>query len=256
MGQNFCPQCGEAIAPQQINIGEGVALCAACGKLSRLADVVAATRPVSEILRRIPRGCSVTDRGHKTVVRATLRSPGAFLGSLAMAVFWNGIVSVFLLVAAAGLYTNLIGPLPPWFPAPDFEQQMTLGMTLFLCVFLTPFVLVGTAMLGAVILSAAGAVEVHIGGTEGQVRTGVGPLAWRRAFDPEKVHRVSMGRSSWEHNGEARPVIVIESDHHVKFGSMLAEPRREWLRAVLHVLLVNSGAEQHAEILRNMNRSF
>lgn len=246
MSQSLCPSCGEPLPTANINIAQGVALCPACGSLSPLSTVVEQLRPMQETLAEPPRGCTVTESGDEMRIRASLRSVGGAVGALAVALFWNGIVSIFVLLAAAAIYVNLVGPLPAWFPVPksDTGAPMSLGMALFLCVFLIPFVSIGAVLLAAVFLCIGGHVEVILregnGEREGEgvVSTGVGRLCWRRRFDPARVSRVGMGETSWKENDKAKPVIVIEADRKVKFGSMLANERQAWLRAVLHVLLV------------------
>jgi len=184
--ENYCPDCGENLPVESINIKEGVALCPACGQLSPLSEVVSHTRPVKEILERPPRGCSVAEWGRDVVIYASCRSIGGFLEALAISLFWNGIVSVFVLVAIAGLYSNLVGPLPNWFPAPQMKPPMNLGMAIFLCIFLIPFVTIGAAMIGAMIMTVAGRVEVVIGETEGKVRTGIGFFDVAQRFRPHR----------------------------------------------------------------------
>ena len=73
-------------------------------------------------------------------------------------------------------------------------------------------------------------------------------LAWRRRFDPARVRRVGVGRTSWETNGKPNEVIAIEADRTIKFGSLLRDDRREWLQAILHELLVKS-PHQRREVL-------
>lgn len=239
MRHTLCPACGAEIATGNINVAEGVALCTGCGELSRLAEVVSATRSLADLLSNPPPGCSWSEWGDEMRVNATLRSVGTFFGSLFFALFWNGITSVFVLLAIAGLYANLIGPPPSWFPAPVMNDlPMSLGMSLFLCVFLLPFVTVGLVMAGVVVLAAAGTAEARLGHHDAQVRTGVGPLVWTRRFDPTQVRRVGEGLTSWKTNDESRVAIVIEADRKVKFGSMLSDERREWMRAALHWLLI------------------
>ena len=249
MIKNFCPACGEQLTSESINLAEGVALCPSCGGLSRLSEVVDQDQPVSEILNETPKGCSVSESGENIVVQASLRSAGGFFGSLFVALFWNGIVSVFVLIALSGLYTNFIGPLPYWFPAPNNEETMPLGMTLFLCVFLLPFVGVGAGMVSAMLLNLSGKIKVIIGDNDASVGTGVGFLTWRRKFDPTRVRRVSGGTTSWQTNGKSRETIVIEADRTVKFGSLLRDDRREWLQAVLRGLLVDPKPGQRGKIL-------
>src|SRR5437868_14236 len=107
-----CPDCDESLAAEAVNIKEGVALCPKCGTLSRLSELNYGDRSMEEILGQPPSGCSITPLGQVVVATASLRSVGGFLVTVAFALFWNGIVSVFVLLAIAGLYTNLIGPLP------------------------------------------------------------------------------------------------------------------------------------------------
>lgn len=233
VSNNPCPVCGSQIAAASINISEGVALCGACGQLSRLAEVAAHKRPTQELLEDPPPGCRVTEWGHRTTLTATLRSAGGMLGALAAALFWNGITSVFVAAAARGWYEHLVGPAPDWFPAPPMDDLNSLGALLFMTLFLTPFVLVGVGMVVAVLLCAVGRVEVQLGGHRGVVRSGVGPVTWNQRFDPERVREVSIGWTRWQQNDQSQELIVIHADRRVKFGSMLTEERRDWLRAAL-----------------------
>ena len=149
-GNMICPECGEQLPTESINLKEGVALCPRCKQLSHLSEVVSCNRSVAETLSQPPTGCFVSEWGQEVLVEATLHSISTFFSSLFVALFWNGIVSVFVLIAISGLYTNLVGPLPVWFSAPSMKDSMPLGMTLFLCVFLIPFVTIGSIMMAAV----------------------------------------------------------------------------------------------------------
>ncbi len=254
MAMNPCPSCGAEIARDKINIAEGVGLCDACGKLSRLAEIADASElpPLSDqevSIEDAPAGCLVEDRGDRIIVRATARSLGSAIGAGVFATFWNGIVSVFVLIAIAGLYTNISGrPLPAWFPAPggsgsgggsgNLGPNMPLGMTLFLCVFLIPFVLVGATMIGYLLMSLFGRFEVRLRGDDGVVLTAVGPFGFKRRFDASKVQRITLGRTHWQVNDRSKPLICIEAEHAIRFGSSLREDRMRWMHAVLHRLLV------------------
>jgi hypothetical protein len=245
MPANPCPACGQAIAAADINVAEGVGLCRACGKLSRLRDI--AEQPVVDpkTFGAPPPGCWLEEgMGGARTLRASLRSAGAAAVTLFICLFWNGIVSVFVLIAIAGVYTNLVGPLPQWFPAPSSGKRgnlgpdMSTGATLFLCIFLIPFVLVGLGMFVAFLTCVIGRVEVLIDGPVGRVRTGFGPFNWTRRFDPTQVKRVVEERTSYQENGRSKPLIQIDADRTVKLGSMLEDRRREWLIGALHLLLV------------------
>jgi hypothetical protein len=242
---NVCPACGKPIAIEDINVREGVGLCRACGKLSRLAEIVDQAPIFPNALASPPRGCWLEESiGGQRTLGASLRSPGAAVFSLAFCLFWNGIVSIFVLIAAGGLYRNLVGPLPKWFPIPsssgkgNMGPNMGMGETLFLCIFLIPFVTIGFVMLCVFLTSLAGRVEVTLQEMQGRVRTGIGPISWSRRFDPSQVTRVSGGKTSYQVNGQNKSVIVIEADRTIKLGSSLTNSRREWLLAALHEILI------------------
>ena len=240
MSEYYCPSCDAPLSNDDINISEGVALCPSCGKLSRLSDLIDYERPSEEVVNDPPRGCTLNSGIDGTEIRVSLRSFGGFLGALFICLFWNGITGLFVLIAVAGLYTNLVGPIPAWFPVPTMDAPMSLGMTLFLCLFLTPFVTIGLAMLGAVLLCMMGSTLIRIGRDQAFVRTGIGPIGWTKRFDPRKVRSIGTDRTKWQQNGEHKELIQIEADKTIRFGSGMSEAKRDWLIAVLRRLLRDS----------------
>jgi hypothetical protein len=194
-------------------------------------------------LNQPPAGAWCTNDGTGPVIGATHRSLGVAFGALAMSVFWNGIVSVFVLVALAGTLRNLGLPLPHWFPAPNMNgSPMSVGMTIFLWIFLTPFILIGLVMIGAFLSSLGGRTEVRIGNTEGVVFTGIGTLGYRRRFDASAVKDVRIDDKQWRDSDGYRrrkACIVIETREGklVKFGSMLAEERRKFVAGAVRKVL-------------------
>lgn len=241
-----CPDCDQPIDPDAINIKEGVALCPGCGKLSRLSELPRGDRSVQEILAQPPPGCSIVQLGHGDVVSASLRSCAGFLFWAGFALFWNSILSVFVLLAIAGLYTNLVGPVSASFPAPGVREgkpemngePMNPEMALFLCVFLIPFVTAGVGMTAAAIVNLVGKVEVVIDVFDSYVATGVGFVKWKRRFDVHHVYSVNIGNASWQSDGSSGNVIVMVGDCTIKFGSLLQAERMEWLRVVLKDILL------------------
>jgi len=169
-----------------------------------------------------------------------------------MTLFWNGIVSVFVVVALAGLYTNLIGPLPQWMPSPKMDQgkpevngePMGLGETLFLCLFLTPFVTVGSGLIIATLLSWIGKVEVVIQEMGSYVSTGIGPLVWKRRFHALDVKSIKIGQSSISSNDQSQKLITLTADRLIQFGTMLPEDRLVWMKVVLQELLLYAGEKR------------
>lgn len=214
-------------------------------------------RSVLEILSQPPTGCSLVSVGQGVIASASLRSFTGFLFLAGFALFWNGMLSVFVLLAVAGLYTNLIGPLPAWFPAPGLKDgkpemkfgPMDLGMTLFLCVFLIPFVTVGILMAGMALMNIIGKVEVVIDELDSCIATGVGFVKWKRRFDPLQVRAIEFGSPAWQSEGGSNRLIELTANRTIKFGSLLQTDRMEWLRAVLKELLLTSNSDRNASTL-------
>ena len=241
-----CPECDIPLLSDSINIQQGVALCPDCGTLSQLSALVFSDRSVQDIITKPPAGCAVVAQGHGAVVSASLQSTSRFLGAIVFALFWNGIVSIFVLLAAAGVYANLVGPIPDWFPVPGAvdgipqmnDGPMGPGETLFLCLFLIPFVTIGAAMAGVAIMSLVGRVEVVLDEFDSFVATGVGFVKWKRSFDASQVRQIACGKTSWQTDGEHKQLVELTADRTLRFGSMLPAERMEWLRVVLRVLLL------------------
>ncbi|MEQ8317495.1 MAG: hypothetical protein RIE77_07900 [Phycisphaerales bacterium] len=256
-----CP-CGATIDIDDVNVSEGVALCRRCGRLSRLADLATSTgerssgssKDQAEARKAValaqgepPRGCAIRDFGDRVVLRASARSLAGAAGLAFFAIFWNGIVSIFLVIMVASFLHHAGITLPAWFPTPfgggggggGSNQNMPLGMTIFMALFLTPFVLVGVTMIGALLVTIIGRVEVRLRGPDGIVFTGVGPVGWKRRFEADTVEAVLLTDADIEENGKKKRAIAIETGKKtIKFASLLPDQRRLWLGGVLKTMLV------------------
>jgi len=122
-------------------------------------------------------------------------------------------------------------------------EPMNVGMTIFLWLFLTPFIVIGVGMFGGFLSCLAGKTDVRMKGSQGVVFTGIGPVGWRRRFDPTTVKDVRIEDGAWTDNDghrQSKPAVVIEtqSGKLVKFGTMLSEERRKFIGAALRLALV------------------
>ena len=240
-----CPACSRAILGDDVNVAKDVAYCRACNLVHTLSALVQACELTAGVdVNRPPPGVRCDVRGGSLFVTATHRSLGAAVGALAFALFWNGIVSVFVSLAIAGTLHNLHVPTPAWFPAPNMNgSPMSVGMTLFLWLFLTPFIAIGTAMIGAFLLTVGGRTEVQADQNEGTVFTGVGPLGYRRRFSTAKVSDVRIDDRQWRDSDgdrQRKTCIVIETREGrlIRFGTLLSEERRRFVAALLRKSLV------------------
>lgn len=229
-----------------INIREGVAFCSPCGELVRLSDVRFSDKSLEDILERPPKGCSVESHANQVVISVSMRSLGPFLGATAICIFWNSIVSVFLLQALAGVYFNLVGPVPNWFPAPGIEEgipeinggPMGPGDTIFLCLFLVPFVLIGAITLVVSLLNLLGSIVVVMDRYQSYVSTGFSIFRWWSKFDPHHIREVRIGKPNWNNEEGTQRNIEIIGMRTVRFGTYLDEQKREWLCLMLSMLLL------------------
>lgn len=270
MKERYCPACDHELKPADMNLAEGVALCPSCGALTRLANLVEHDPVIEGVAgiarklgieldgdlspqiegawRNLPKGCEVTGWPGDVTLKASARSLSNAFGLLFFAVFWNSIVSIFVAVMLMGLYTNLIGPLPGNFMGSN-QNQMPLGIALFLMVFLIPFVLVGAAVAGSALTAIMGDVQLQIKGDKAVASTGVGPLRWRRRFSALTVTNVTISRTTWKQNNRSQPVILIEAGKDVRIGSVLPKDRMLWLASAAHLMLLAPDTSQASELL-------
>ncbi len=242
----YCPQCDCKIEAKDMNIQEGFALCPGCSELFRLAELEQSESDPTELLGKTPSGCSVDDLGREVVITASLRSYVGFIGPLMFGLFWNSITSIFVMIDLAGYWANLVGPLPAWFPFPGLkngipemnDRPMTLGDSIFLSLFLIPFVSIGAGMFIAALMGLAGSVRVVISQFDSYVSTGVWFLRWKNRFDSQQVTEVKTGEPLVRSNTSDNKHIEIHADRVVKLGSMLTDVRRQWLRVVLRKYLL------------------
>lgn len=243
--QNPCPQCESDIPAANINIDEGAGLCPKCGKLSRLSEIV--NRPVSlqELLATIPNGCTFEDRGDRVVIRATLHSWTMFLGSLVGALFAGGVAILLVSSLVVNAYAWATGEQVPDFPGIGAGQKPPeLGGLLFFAAFATPFVVIGTILLGSLFVYLIGKQEIDIGKHDAFIRTGIGRFHWSTPFDPNTIVDIEYGETAWASGGRHWPLIELHGDKTLRFGSMLERRRMHWVAVVLYQLLIAKKAKQ------------
>ena len=168
------------------------------------------------------------------------------MGSLFVTLFWNGILSVFLSLAAAAVYYNLFGPVPDWFPTPGLEdgkpimndKVMGVGMTIFFCLFLTPFVIAGFWLFVNTLLRLFGATKIVLTKNYSYVSTGISIICLKSTFDPKNVKSIKFSLSKLNQEGQQNHVIEIVSSKITKFGLLLSEKQQDWVIALLKLLLI------------------
>ena len=235
-----CPKCRGPIAAEDMNVAADVAFCRRCniaGKISELAQGTGIDPNLD--LARPPKGAWQRALGMATVIGATHRSLGGAVGLFAIAGFWNGIVSIFVALALSSTLALIGLDRPGWFPKPIMNGgAMGVGITIFLWLFLTPFIVIGLAIIGAFFSCLGGKTEVRIRDWQGEVFSGIGRLGFKKKFNTEAVKEVRIQDKRWrDSDGDQRRSthILIELMHGkpIKFGSSLTDERRQFVAAAL-----------------------
>ena len=232
-----CPRCRRTIASDDINVAKDVAYCRDCNQSYPLSDLThgSATR-VNVDLQHPPKGAWYTSDASGTVIGATNGSLGGVAGLLFATLFWNGIVSIFVAGALASTLHHLHVPLPDWISQPKMKGggDMSVGMTIFLWLFLIPFITIGLYLAGTFLSTLFGRTEVRITGSQGTAFTGIGPLGWKRRFEPSQVKSVRSYETR-NSNGSTTETILLETREGkpIKLGSLLTDKRRQFLLGAL-----------------------
>jgi hypothetical protein len=244
----YCPSCDHEIEEAEVNITEGVALCNECGQLSQLSELNFLKLPAEETLNSPPKSANITANRERINIHLSLFSIPQLAGSLFATLFWNGIVCLFLTLAVAAVCYNTIGYVPDWIPVPGLEEGkpvmndkvMGVGMTVFFCLFLTPFVIIGTFLFCNTALRLGGSTVIIIDKNRSTVSTGISFIRLMKTFDPYKVKRIDLTLNKFNQNQESY-VIEMEIEGHkaVKFGRSLSQSQQEWLITVLRQILVH-----------------
>lgn len=245
-----CPKCKGVIPSEDINVANDIAFCRHCDLSHKLSDLTSSATDdegqtvVEDVdASRPPEGTWIRRNGAGTVIGASHRSIGQAVALLFFGVFWNGILSVFVFLVLASTLKGFGLSIPHWLPTPNKNgNSMPLGMALILWIFLTPFIAVGLAMVGAFFSSLAGRTELQIQGSQCILFSGIGSLGRRRRFSTSEVKDVRIENKRWvDNDGDSHrnTQIVIETNQKpIKLGSMLPNERRQFLASCMKKELV------------------
>lgn len=224
-----CPECGEAIPPENINVAADLAKCAACGEVFRPSGALGArTAPAPEggPLPPVPPG---PPEGTRVAVDQTaggisIRLPPRGFGAdtvflTAFAIAWWSFLLTFVGVGGLGPARHGEGDAPPpgrgtekpppsaapagapgdKRPAEDTRRNglpVPKGVfPVFILLFLTPFFLAGFAMIGGILWPLFGRVEVSVDGQECAHRASL--------FGLGRTHRASIEHARLRWRSEA-----------------------------------------------------
>lgn len=224
-----CPKCGTTIPADDVNVAKDIAFCRACDKGFALSDLVNnLVVPAQVDLSSPPRGAWYRDDGGTVSIGASLRSAGGAFGVLFFAGFWNLVSwTIFIAMLTGSGKVTGVG-------IHHSGGKTVAGPVAYL--FLTPFLLIGAVAALLALLVLIGRVEVVIRGQEGSIFTGAGSIGSRRLFDPASVTGVALRPANWTKNNQPQYAVCLDGPA-LKFGSMLSEPKRQFIAAALRKVL-------------------
>ncbi|HWY30464.1 MAG TPA: hypothetical protein VNX46_06915 [Candidatus Acidoferrum sp.] len=220
-------------------MAKDIAYCRNCNLAQSLSALASGTVVNDDVdLTQPPAGAWFRRDPDGMTVGATNRSLGGAFGLLFFALFWNGIVGMFVLLALSATLHQLGIVLPSWFPAfAAKSNSQPLGFIIFLWVFLTPFIAIGLAVFGGFLNALAGRTEIRLQNGHGDRFTGIGPIGFHKRFEAADVRNVRIEEQPWRNqNGNSQPTtrIIIETTNQtIQFGSMFTYERRRFVAAAL-----------------------
>lgn len=210
-----CPKCQQVIAPEQINVAEGAALCPGCGEVYQLGELLEPEQLASEgDLGDPPRGAWFKASLEEWEVGTTTRSAVAWFLVPFMCV-WSGF-------SLGGLYGSQI-----------IAGQFDLGKS----VFGIPFLL-GTILFGSIaVMSVCGKVYLRVVGDAALLFMGVGAAGWRKRFAWNSVIRVREKESQGENGSSYSIVLERQQGAPIQFIGFVNDERRRFILQVLRRML-------------------
>jgi|GEM_PF-6404394 len=175
-----------------------------------------------------------------TVIRMRIFSASAF-GLLGVALFWNGLTSIFVCFALALTAQKFGWDIPAFSFFTEGKWDGSPPPLWFLWLFLSPFIAIGLGMIYMTVFQFFGRCAIHLGADEGRVFTGIGPFGRTQRFSPQSVKSVNAKQStSTSSEGfttiTTKLVIEMNNGREIKF-PRLGKMRETWLTFAFGKLL-------------------
>jgi hypothetical protein len=213
--------------------------------------------PLADVdIERIPTGCLreiLVRPGGRSAVRLVVSRrtlPGA-LGLLLVSLFWNGILVVFVTTAlwSTAKHLGFDSRLPTWLALPKGAPSlMSPGMTIFMWIFLTPFMLIGVGLILSCVHAIIGKLVVEMDSERVLVRSqiGPGPLRWTRSTPTQTLRAVRVvmrpiARGK-QHQDSLVPHVEIVGERLLAVKGLAIAARRRWLAASIWRSAIEYGA--------------
>jgi hypothetical protein len=228
-----CSTCGAAISQENINVAKDFFYCPACQKTGKISAQLSDVEISADYSRGAPAGVWESTEMNRSIVGARCFNWGALLGQLFAAVFWNSIVSVFLLVFGAITLHSLKVPLPE--PLNFIEKNpdtVPAGALVFFWFFITPFVLIGLWLLHSLFDNLLGKIEILFDRGTLRVKRSLGPFSISQNIPLNNLSGFSIKDSGAKTNGRPSYYKIELTDRNgniYKFGRGIPTNRLGYL---------------------------
>ena len=213
----ICPECKQNIDKNNFNIATDIAYCPDCDKKFALSSLVGDEEIDTSISYEPPRGTFLNEN-YDGSFSVGAKMPKAILLFL---------VPFFCLWSGMSMYGIYIKPL---------MEKGHLEMTEAL--FGLPF-LFGTVVLLAIITTIAfGCLKVTADSYEGKVFLGVFGIGRTRTFSVPDIQNVTLTKTDVRVNNVRQLGITLHGKNDLTFGTLLKEPHKKYIAAVLKQRLV------------------
>jgi hypothetical protein len=211
-----CPKCRAEIPLEDVNVAKDIALCRQCEKTYSFAELSQDQVTADVDTSNPPKGAWYRSQGNELEVGATTRSGIAFF-LLPFTLFWSGL-------SLGGIYGSQIAK-------GKFELTQSL--------FGIPFLFGSCLLIPITLMAIFGKVKVRSSGDQGAVFIGIGPIGWNRKFRWSEIKMVRAALAKWKQNNNNVPIIELDAEKPIRFGSQLSEKRRDFMLAVLKRRVTN-----------------
>jgi hypothetical protein len=110
---------------------------------------------------------------------------------------------------------------------------------LFQSLFGIPFLIGSVVLVCLTLMTVFGKTVVRGSGDQGSLFIGFGSFGWTRKFHWNEITSVQLKLTKWQQNGRNLPLIELGGTKPIRFGSQLAEKRRDFMLAVLRQRVSN-----------------
>ncbi|MGA0845941.1 MAG: hypothetical protein ACO3RV_05310 [Luteolibacter sp.] len=213
-----CPHCRAAIALDDVNVANDIALCRACGKTMPFSEIAGIPGVEDIDLSKPPKGVRFdpsTLRG-KTVYFKKVSPIVFFL--IPFTAMWSGISMV-------GIYGTQI-----------MEGKFDPGASLFGLPFLLGTIVLVSSI--AFMLFGRWRFSFHQGMLE--VAMELGPFGWTRRILCDRDARVSIRQSSWKKNNQVQYHIQVNSgDKTLKFATAIPQEPKSFIAEAIRRMIAS-----------------